>query len=210
VLVTAGAVANGTSFTLTDTITLNGCSSTCQYTVTINPRPTATVSGGGAYCAGSGGSATISAALTGTAPWNVTWSDGVTQTGVLASPATRSVSPAGTTIYTVTAVSDANCSGAAGTGSATVTVNPNPTVTVVVDLACADLITLTATGHGGTGPYMFRWDGVGGPNPFTTTATLEVSSAPSSHTVEVQDANGCPVSKTVHIGLCCKDCNATP
>lgn len=207
VLVTAGAIGNGTSFTLTDMVTLNGCSSSCQYIVTINPRPTATVSGGGAYCAGSGGSANISAALTGTGPWNVTWSDGVTQTGVTISPATRTVSPAGTTVYTVTAVSDANCSGAAGTGSATVTVNPNPTVHITVDTSCADQLTLTATGHGGTGPYTFKWDGVGS---FTSTATHVVSTGPGSHTVEVLDANSCPVSETVNIGLCCKDCDLTP
>jgi hypothetical protein len=81
--------------------------------------PTAVVSGDAAICLGS--STTIQAALTGAAPWTVTWSDGIVQSGVAASPATRLVSPVTTTIYTVTAISDVNCA-SVGTGSATVMV----------------------------------------------------------------------------------------
>ncbi len=192
---------------MSDLVNLDGCTHTCTYPVTVNANPTAVVSGGGAYCVVPGGSANISAALTGTGPWTVTWSDGTIQSNVLTSPASRTVSPTSTTTYTVTAVSDANCTGTAS-GSALVTVNPNPTVNVTVDTSCADQITLTATGHGGSGSgYQFKWDGVGS---FSSTPTLVVSTGPSTHTVEVQDSNNCPVSKTVHIGLCCRDCNATP
>ena len=84
---------------------------------------TAAVTGGGSIC--QGGSTIIQAYLTGMAPWSITWSDNVTQTGILTSPAMRGVSPAATTTYTVTAVSDANGPGASS-GSATVTVNPVP------------------------------------------------------------------------------------
>jgi hypothetical protein len=91
--------------------------------VTVNARPTSVVSGSTNMCNGS--TATISAALTGTGPWNVSWSDGSNQNAVATSPATRSVSPSTNTTYTVTALSDANCTAQPGdrTGSAVVTVN---------------------------------------------------------------------------------------
>src|SRR5262249_18741787 len=68
----------------------NGCSSTSADTlVTVYAPPTAVVSGGGAYCVS--GSATISATLTGTAPFAITWSDGVNQ-NVSGTSASRTVS----------------------------------------------------------------------------------------------------------------------
>src|SRR5207249_2644020 len=81
-------------------------------TLTVNARPTSVASGSATIC--NGGSTTISAALTGTGPWTVTWSDAVVQTGVVSSPATRSVSPSTTTTYTVTALTDANCAALGG------------------------------------------------------------------------------------------------
>jgi len=85
--VSVNAGASG-SFTLTLTLTnASGCSSTCSKTVTILSKPTAFVSGGGTICSGNG--ANIQAALSGTGPWTLTWSDGFTQANVAASPATR-------------------------------------------------------------------------------------------------------------------------
>ncbi|MBI2927593.1 MAG: HYR domain-containing protein, partial [Verrucomicrobia bacterium] len=95
------------------------------------PPPSAVVSGDQTICAGD--SATIQATLTGAAPWTLFWSDGFVQAGIPTSPATRSVSPAVTTTYTVTAVSDAfPCSGS-GSGSALITVNPIPDCSISGD-----------------------------------------------------------------------------
>jgi uncharacterized protein YjdB len=115
--------ASSTAASGTISVTANnscGTSSASTLAVIANPRPTATVSGGGFITAG--GSAPIQAALTGTSPWNVTWSDGVTQNGVTASPATRNVSPSSSTTYTVTALTDATACTNTGTGTATVSI----------------------------------------------------------------------------------------
>src|SRR5205085_10011794 len=106
----------------------NGCSATsADAAITVNPTPAAAVSGGGTFCAG--GSATISATLTGTAPFAITWSDGVTQNVASGTTTSRTVSPSSTTTYTITSISDANCSGTAS-GSATVTVNTPAPATI--------------------------------------------------------------------------------
>jgi uncharacterized repeat protein (TIGR03803 family) len=83
------------------------------------PSATAQVSGGGTICEGA--SAVISADLTGVAPWSLVWSDGMTQTGIMTSPAQRLVAPSATTLYTAV-VSDTNGPGASS-GGALVTVN---------------------------------------------------------------------------------------
>ena len=71
-----------------------------------------------------GGSQLISANLTGTAPWTVTWSNGAVTSNIQASPATLTVWPSVTTHYTVTSVIDSSgCSGTTS-GEAVVTVVP--------------------------------------------------------------------------------------
>ena len=103
------------------TVAVSGCESTAATTsVAVRAQPTAAVSGSATIC--QGGSTEISAALTGTGPWSVSWSDGVVQSAG-ASPVARTVQPSATTTYTVTSVTDAHCTGTGtGTGSAVVTV----------------------------------------------------------------------------------------
>lgn len=83
--------------------------------------PTATVSGDATICRGE--EATISVALTGSPPWTLVWSDGYIQAGIPDNPATRRVSPSGTTTYTLLDVYSVPvlCFGTAS-GSATITV----------------------------------------------------------------------------------------
>jgi ribosomal protein S8E len=161
--------------------------------VTVNPRPTAAVSGGATIC--NGGSTTIQAALSGTGPWNLTWSDGANQNGVATSPATRNVGPSATTIYTVTALSDANCTAQAGdlTGSAVVTVNPRPTAAVSGDATiCNGGTTTIQAALTGTGPWDLTWsDGTNQTGVATSPATRDVDpSATTIYTVTaLSDAN---------------------
>jgi hypothetical protein len=176
------------------TATVNGCTSAAgQTTVTVNVRPTSVASGSATVCNGS--STTIQAALTGTGPWNVTWSDAVVQNGVASSSATRSVSPSSTTTYTVTALTDANCLAQAGdrTGSAVVTVNTIPATPSPSNngpICSGDTLTLstpTVTGatYSWTGPSSFSSTQQ---NPSIPNATSAVS---GTYGVTVTDTNGC-------------------
>lgn len=92
-------------------------------TVSITAGATAILSGSTTICRD--GAATLQVTLTGTPPWRLGWSDGLVQEGIAASPATRVVTPAATTVYTLASVADAAGSGGVG-GSATVTVVDPP------------------------------------------------------------------------------------
>ncbi|WP_395051740.1 T9SS type A sorting domain-containing protein, partial [Flavobacterium sp.] len=133
------SVSNTTNVTVFPAVTttyavtsyLNGCRSygpdgTTYITVTVNKRPTANIGIDQLICYG--GTATFTIALTGKAPWIVTYTNGATSTTVTTStnPYVFSINNVtANATYTVTNLSDANCNVALPgglTGSATVTV----------------------------------------------------------------------------------------
>jgi subtilisin family serine protease len=120
-----GVHSNTVTFTnLTDG---NGTTNLAGNLTIVCVPPAANVSGGGSICAGA--LATIQATLTGTAPWSVTWSDGFVQSGITTSPVTRTVSPPTNTTYTITSISDADCTGGSS-GTAAITVQYPPSISV--------------------------------------------------------------------------------
>ena len=111
-LVTNQTGSANVSVVATDTL---GRKTTNTFNVTVVTNyvhPTLAVSGDAILCGGAD-SAIIQAALTGTAPWTLTWSDGFVQS-TNGSPATRIVSPGFTTTYTLTGMFDANGPSLAG------------------------------------------------------------------------------------------------
>ena len=170
-----------TNYTVTALSDANGSAQPSDMTgsalVAADARPTSVVSGSAAIC--NGGSTAIAAALTGTGPWNVIWSDGTNQNGVVASPATRNVSPSATTTYTVTNLTDANCTAQAAdqTGSTVVTVSARPTSVVNGSAAiCNDGSTTIAAVLTGTGPWNVSWsDGINQNGVVASPATRSVS-----------------------------------
>lgn len=141
------------AYVVTNSIAASGsCPASSEvYNVTITASPTATVSGGGQLCGT--GTIPVSIALTGTGPWDLTYTDGTTPTtvnGITTSPYTVNATANGT--FTVSNVTAAGCSNT-GTGSATVTFNANPTVTFTpVGTVCdnANPVALVATPTGGS------------------------------------------------------------
>lgn len=186
------ASSNAGTYTVTNAIAANGsCPADAQtFSVTIVTAPTAAVSGGGTQCGS--GTIPVNVALTGSGPWDITYSDGTTTsnaTGVSTSPFVINATANGT--YTVTTVATGACS-ATGTGAATVVFNPNPTVsfTQVADICDnASPVTLTASPAGGvfsgsTGVSGSTFD----PNGLTPgSITL---------TYDYTDGNGCSGSAT--------------
>ncbi|GAB1451514.1 hypothetical protein MASR2M47_15700 [Draconibacterium sp.] len=106
----------------------NAISMTGNAVVTVKPLPTASLSGNTTICVGS--SANLSVALTGTQPWSITYTDGVTpvtQTGITTNPFLIPVSPTTTTTYSITALADVSCTGTSFAGNVTVVVDQLPT-----------------------------------------------------------------------------------
>ncbi len=135
------------------TLSANGCVNVQNVTVTVNPKPTVTVSGSTTICSGltavgppplpgehgSGGDSgfpTLTFTFTGKAPWNLSYTDGsmvYTINGINTSPYTIGVLPFVTTVYTATALADSNCTADPGglIGSGSVIVNPIPDINTV-------------------------------------------------------------------------------
>ncbi|WP_281238022.1 gliding motility-associated C-terminal domain-containing protein [Flavobacterium praedii] len=198
----------GTTIALTSTgITVTNLSATTSYRailksgtctatssiaiVTVKAKPSSNLSGTATICNGS--STNLSIALTGVQPWNLTYSDGTTPTsvtGITTSPYSISVSPTSIKTYSITALSDANCSGTSFTGTPTVTVNALPTTANAgADQTGATTCGLTTVTLGGNTPTVGtgKWtivSGTGGSFALDTNPTTTFSgTAGTSYTL---------------------------
>ncbi|MBK9087998.1 MAG: hypothetical protein IPL90_02695 [Holophagales bacterium] len=92
-----------------------------------------------------GGSATVTASLSGQGPFTLLWSDGFVET-VSGTESSRTVTPPATRTYSIESVSNATCS-VPGVGVTLVTVFPDPSASVisVPSQACAEATGLTAS-----------------------------------------------------------------
>lgn len=149
--------------------------------------PTATVSGDAVICDGE--TSTISVALTGTAPWSITWSDGLVQEGIVSSPATREVSPAYDTTYSVTAVSDALWTGTA-TGSATIDIALPPEIRIAHQAYACTGTTQNAAAVPDLGPGVtYEW----------SIANGTITEGAGSHAIRFSPTGSSPVVLGIHV-----------
>ena len=159
--------------TSTTTYTVTGYVGACpsqpvNVTVTVNPVPTANITGNTIICQGQ------STTLTASGGTGYTWSNGVTGP-------TNIVSPTSSTNYTVTVSNNFNCT---ATASAFVTVNPLPNASISgpTTTCSGNSITLTASG-GDT----YLWSTGSSSNPLNTNPTSS-----TTYTVTVSNsATGC-------------------
>jgi len=151
-------------------------------TITVNPLPTATVSGTASVCQNSSSPLITFTGAAATAPYTFTYNINGGASQFITTVAGNSVSIAaptnvlGTFSYNLVSVHDGSglsCS-QAQSGSATVTVNLLPTATIAGTTAvCQNAATplITFTGASTAPPYTFTYNINGGANQFVTTSS---------------------------------------
>lgn len=187
----SGLAAGNYSVTVYDA---KWCNIVQSFTISTNATPnlcagfTATIASTNTTNNTNNGTATLTIAQ-GTAPFNIAWSNGTTNTGITTRNATLSNLAAGT--YKATVTDSNNCTFT--TTSATIT-----TVTSTCNLAVT-LSTLAKCGQdfgeiganitGGTAPYTYNWsNGYIGEKQYWT--------AVGNYTLTVTDKNGCTATAT--------------
>ena len=185
-----------TTYTVTVTNGVTGCTAAISRMVTVNPLPVITLTPSADVTICSGSSQTITATGGGT----YLWSTGATTPSI-------TVSPVATTTYTVTVTTGAGCT---GTASRTVNVIPGVTLseTHVEPTTCASADgSINLTVNSGVGPFTYNWvtpDGSGLVNGIEDQSGLTVG----SYFVTVTSANGCTKAISVTLngpgncGLC--------
>jgi trimeric autotransporter adhesin len=107
-------------YTFTWTIVNGNCTTSSNVALNFPAIPTAALSAIGSTHICIGGSATLSVALTGTSPWNITYTDGttpVTVSGIVPNHYEFHPAPLSNKTYTIINVTDANLCSNFGTGS---------------------------------------------------------------------------------------------
>ena len=211
-IITGAAAGIYTVSALSDANCTGNTLSAGSATVTVNPLPTATVSGGGTVCAGAS-LPNVSIALTGAAPWALTYAiNGINQTPVTGIQANSYIiTGAAAGIYTISALSDANCTGnILSAGSATVTVNPSPLITATSpgSRCGAGTVTLGATTSAGT----VNWYAASTGGSSIATGNTYTTPSISTTTTYYVDAtnNGCTTGSRTAIAATVNTLPATP
>jgi gliding motility-associated-like protein len=182
--------------------TTGGCSSVAPVKVTIHALPTASFSESVSLCAGT--TSTLTVALTGTAPYQFSYSDGTNNysiSNIGTSIYQLNVSPTLTTTYTISSVSDATCTNNSIISSTTVTVIPAitpiryPTITVDANTATQ----LNARNLGAN--YTYQWAPPVGLNAYNTINPVFNYDKPTEYKITITSEQGCNVTDTLLVKI---------
>jgi gliding motility-associated-like protein len=203
VITVPGGASDGTySALLTVLSGTTGCMSSVPITITISPASTATLTGDNTICMGESTDLTIT--LTGVAPWDVVYTDGISNfniDNILTSPHVFSVTPGITTTYNLVSVIDQCAVAGTVNGTATITVQPvappsDADISGDATICSGESTDLIVTVTGGATPFEVTLSDGANPiiiNAYTSGDPIPVS--PTTTTVytitSVIDANGC-------------------
>jgi poly(3-hydroxybutyrate) depolymerase len=190
---TSSTISSGTSysFTVSDSyncspVAVSGTKTCLSNTVACNA--TASMNGNTTICSGT----TISIALTGTAPWAITYAiDGVNQTtltNITSSTYALTTSKAG--VYTLVTVTDKNNCTATISGTSSITVNTKPSVTTVANPSAAAVCKGSSVTLNGAGALNYSWSGG------ISDGVIFTPSATTTYTVTGTDENNCTNTAT--------------
>ncbi|OFY86868.1 MAG: hypothetical protein A3F72_00460 [Bacteroidetes bacterium RIFCSPLOWO2_12_FULL_35_15] len=205
-------------YNLVSVLSANGCSQiqTGSATVTINPSPTATISGTASICQNGTAPTVTFTGVNATSAYTFTYTinGGANQTVSSVAPGSTAIvtAPTGTGgafVYNLVSVSSVNGCSQTQTGSATVTVTPLPTATISGTASiCQNSAApgITFTGASATSAYTFTYTINGGANQTVSsiapasTATVTVPTGTAGvfdyNLVSVSSANGCSQVQT--------------
>lgn len=205
------ALAGAGVYTVTFTNAAN-CTASGTVPVTVTPGPASVVSGSAAVCDGATGPL-VSIALTGTAPWTITYTNGTPTTVTTSTnPYTFNAVSTSPSTYTVSTLVDATTCAAIPankTGSAAITINPLPTgVTAsasTTTLCLPGTVDLYSAGTAGSGAMNTTYDWVSNPAGYTSSTQTPTSVAPTgntTYTVTVTDViTTCSASANVTVNV---------
>jgi|GEM_PF-4656598 len=183
-----GLSAGTSDFTYTESAT--GCSNTSSL-VTVNNRPTASITSSSTSVCSNNSSVDISGEVIASGNWTLTLSDGSSTTGSGNGSFSISVSPTTTTTYTISSITDDLCASLPAdlTGSVTITVNeevqiadqPQPTQSVCSSFPVS--FTVAATGYSLSYQWYF------GNTPLTDNANVSGTQTPTLNINQVTVAD---------------------